>query len=354
MSRPVAPAAPPRRAVGVWLLALAAAVLVQVALGGITRLTDSGLSITEWKPLLGVIPPLDEAGWREAFAKYQALPQYVQLKSHLTLEAFKVIYFWEWLHRLWGRLLGVCFLVPFAVFWRRGALGGLWGRLVLLFVVGGLQGALGWFMVTSGLQDLVYVSHLRLAAHFLLAIGLLGGLLWIGLDLVRPPATVPPAPGLRRLTLVLLAALVVQLGWGALVAGLKAVYVAPTWPTMNGVWIPPSVFTESWVDHPIAVHFVHRTLGVLVLAALAGWWWLGRRALGAERHLVLGLAVAQVALGVATVLRAPYPGGLLAFALAHQVVGTLLFAALLASLRALPAAARTRAAPAALPAAARG
>jgi len=329
-----------RRAVGLWLLALAAATLVQVALGGITRLTDSGLSITEWQPLLGVVPPLDEPAWREAFAKYQRLPQYVQLKSHLTLEEFKVIYFWEWFHRLWGRLLGIAFAVPFLVFWWRGQLAGLVGRLALVFVLGGLQGVLGWFMVQSGLQDLVYVSHLRLAAHFLLAVGLLGALLWLGWPLVQPRAVRPASAGVRHATVALLAVLVVQLAWGALTAGLKAGAWAPTWPTMNGVWIPPALLERSWVDDPLAVHFVHRTLGTVLLVAFAAWWWAARRALGLERHLVLGLAVAQVGLGIATVLRATFRDELLVLGVTHQVVGTLLFAALLVALRAL---ARSRA-----------
>lgn len=332
----VSPGAP-RRAVGIWLLLLAAAVVVQTALGGITRLTDSGLSITEWKPLLGVIPPLDEAGWREAFAKYQRLPQYVQLKSHMTLEEFKVIYFWEWLHRLWGRLLGVFFLVPFVVFYRRGALRGLGGWLLGLFVLGGLQGALGWFMVQSGLQDLVYVSHLRLTAHFLLAMVLFAALLWIGLELTLGPGTAAPpvTTGLRGATWVLLGVLVLQLAWGALTAGLKAGAWAPTWPTMNGVWIPAAVFEESWVHHPVAVQFVHRTLGLVVLAACGGWWWASRQALGVERHLVLALAVVQVALGIATVLHATDRGALVGFGVAHQVGGTMLFGALVAALRAV-------------------
>lgn len=324
-----------RRAVGLWLLLLAAAVVVQTALGGVTRLTDSGLSITEWKPLLGVIPPLDEAGWREAFAKYQRLPQYVQLKSHMTLEEFKVIYFWEWFHRLWGRLLGVFFLVPFVVFYRRGAVSGLGGPLLALFVLGGLQGALGWFMVQSGLQDLVYVSHLRLAAHFLLAMVLLGALLWLGLELAYPRPTAAGAAGLRAATLVLFGLVVVQLAWGALTAGLKAGAFAPTWPTMNGLWVPPAVFEESWVNHPVAVQFVHRTLGLVVLAACGAWWWASRHVLGLERHLVLALAVAQVALGIATVLNATDRDALLVLGVAHQVGGTLLFGAVVAALRAL-------------------
>ncbi len=325
-----------RRAVGVWLLMMAFAVLVQVGLGGLTRLTDSGLSITEWKPLLGVVPPLDETAWGEAFAKYKELPQYVQLKSHLSLEDFKAIYFWEWFHRLWGRLLGVFFAGPALFFWRRGALDGLRAQLLTLFVFGGLQGALGWFMVMSGLSELVYVSHLRLAAHYLLALLLLGALVWIGVQLAWPDRVVN-APKLRRATWVLMGALGVQLAWGAFMAGLKAVLLAPTWPTINGAWVPEALFHESPFNHPLAVHFIHRTLAYVLLVALGAWWWLARGRLGVERHLVLALASLQVVLGVVTVLRAPYAGWLVPLGFAHQLVGTLLFASLVAALVSLRA-----------------
>ena len=323
-----------KRAVGVWLLLMAAAVLVQVGIGGITRLTDSGLSITEWKPLLGVVPPLDDASWAEAFEKYKRLPQYIQLRSHLSLDDFKFIYFWEWLHRLWGRALGVLFAVPLVYFWRRGALAGLGGRLVTLFALGGLQGVLGWFMVMSGLSELVYVSHLRLAAHYLFALGLLGALLYIAAPLVWPDRAVA-APSLRRATWALLGMLGVQLAWGAFLAGLKAVLYAPTWPTINGAWVPDTLFNSSPWSTPLSVHFIHRTLGVALVLALAAWWGAARGRLGAERHAVLGLACLQVLLGILTVLNAPFTGRLLPLGLAHQLVGSMLFGALVLALVAL-------------------
>jgi len=322
-----------RKPVGTWLLLVAAAVLVQVAIGGITRLTDSGLSITEWKPLLGVLPPTTEAGWQEAFGKYQQLPQYVQLKSHLTLPEFKFIYFWEWFHRLWGRMLGLFFAVPLGVFWRQGLLVGLRGRLLLLLALGGAQGALGWFMVMSGLSTLVYVSHLRLAAHYLAAVGLFAALLWQGAAL-RWPRRTAEAPGLRRFTWGLVGVLAVQLAWGAFMAGLKAALVAPSWPTINGQWIPSTLGTEAPWDEPLSVHFVHRTLAYALVVALGGWWWKARGVLGTERHAVAGLATLQVLLGVLTLLYAPQ-GHLLALGLMHQLVGTVLFGALVLSVRAL-------------------
>lgn len=324
----------PSRAVGWWLLLVAAAVLVQVGLGGITRLTDSGLSITEWKPLLGVVPPLDDAAWAEAFSRYQQIPQYLELKSHLTLQEFRSIYFWEWFHRLWGRLLGLFFAVPLFVFWRRGAIEGLQGRLLGLLGLGGLQGALGWFMVVSGLQELVYVSHLRLAAHLMLAMLLMAALVWTGLSVLRPsPSGAAPA-GLRAFTWVLLGLMAVQLTWGAFMAGLKAALMAPTWPTINGVWVPEALLKELPWQHPMAVHFIHRTLGFCLLWATAGWWWVNRRSLGAERHITLALAILQVLLGVLTLLLAP-AGALLGLALAHQLLGTLLMVSLVAAAQAL-------------------
>jgi cytochrome c oxidase assembly protein subunit 15 len=325
------------RPVGVWLLAVAAAVLVQVLLGGITRLTDSGLSITEWKPILGVIPPTDDAGWADAFSKYQQIPQFKLLKSHLTLAEFKTIYFWEWFHRLWGRLLGLFFIVPFVVFWRQRRLEGLKARLLGLLALGGAQGVMGWVMVESGLEDLVYVSHLRLAAHFMLAAVLLAALVWNGLVLLSPPASRPVERPLVRFTAMLLGALALQLTWGAFMAGLKAALAAPTWPTINGQWVPAGLFDggEWWWNDPLAVHFVHRGLAYALVIAIALWWWMTRKALHIERHAVLGLVLAQVVLGVLTTVQSVYAGRLLWFGVAHQLTGLLLMVALVAALRAL-------------------
>lgn len=325
------------RPVGVWLLVVAAAVVVQVLLGGITRLTDSGLSITEWKPILGVVPPTDDAGWADAFSKYQQIPQFKLLKSHLTLEEFKGIYFWEWFHRLWGRLLGFFFIIPLVVFWRQERLEGLKARLLGLLALGGAQGVMGWVMVASGLQDLVYVSHLRLAAHFMLAAVLLAALVWNGLVLLSPPASKPVERPLVRFTGVLLATLALQLTWGAFMAGLKAAMAAPTWPTINGQWVPTGLFGGGgwWWNDPLAVHFVHRGLAYALVIALAAWWWMTRKALRTERHVVLGLVLAQVTLGVLATVQSVYAGRLLWFGVAHQLTGLLLMVGLVAALRAL-------------------
>jgi cytochrome c oxidase assembly protein subunit 15 len=325
---------PTPRPVGWWLVLVAVAVLVQVGLGGITRLTDSGLSITEWKPILGVVPPTSDAGWADAFAKYQQIPQYTQLKSHLSLDEFKFIYFWEWFHRLWGRLLGFFFAVPFVVFWRKGWLKGREQQLIALFVLGGAQGALGWFMVASGLQDLVYVSHFRLAAHFMLALFLLAALVWTALSILRPePPTVPRA--LRNDTIGFVVALAIQLTWGAFMAGLKAAMAAPTWPTINGMWIPATLFEEwPWQD-PLSVHFVHRTLGAIIVLGLVRWWFRMKDRLSLERHLVVGLVLVQFVLGVCTVLYGMEKNALLWLGLSHQLFGASLLVALVAALHRL-------------------
>lgn len=325
----------PPRVVGWWLVGVAAAVFIQVGLGGITRLTDSGLSITEWKPLLGVVPPHDDAGWNEAFGKYQQIPQFQLLKRHLTLDEFKFIYFWEWFHRLWGRLLGVLFGVPALIFWRRGQLAGWGARMLGLFLLGGAQGALGWFMVASGLQDLVYVSHLRLAAHYTLALVLLVALVWNALTVLRPTPAPGATPMLRRVTWALVAALAVQLTWGAFMAGLKAALMAPTWPTINGQWVPDAVWSSVPWDDPLSVHFIHRTLGVTLLCAFTAWLVGARKVLGLERVAVVVLAAAQVTLGVLVLLYGPVGDFLLWLGLAHQLVGTALLAALMASAHAL-------------------
>ncbi|MBL8924212.1 MAG: COX15/CtaA family protein [Myxococcaceae bacterium] len=321
------------RPVGLWLLAVAAAVVVQVLLGGITRLTDSGLSITEWKPILGVVPPTDDEAWSVAFSKYQQIPQFQRLKSHLTLDEFKVIYFWEWFHRLWGRLLGFLFVIPLVVFWRQGRLEGLKGRLLGLLALGGAQGVMGWVMVASGLQDLVYVSHLRLAVHFMLAALLLALLVWMGLSALGRPRVAEA--GLVRPTGWLIAVLSVQLTWGAFMAGLKAALVAPTWPTINGQWIPGGLFGGGgwWWNDPLAVHFVHRGLAYGLVVAL-GWWWWRARVLGGVRHGVLALVIGQTVLGVLTTVQSVHEGQLLWFGVAHQLVGLSLLVALVAALHA--------------------
>ncbi|MGH6928551.1 MAG: COX15/CtaA family protein, partial [Dongiaceae bacterium] len=256
------------RAVGLWLLGLAGMVLVQVMLGAITRLTDSGLSIMEWKPIMGAIPPLSDAEWRRVFGIYQRIAEYHQVNAGMTLDGFKSIFWWEYFHRLWGRLIGAAFLIPFLWFWVRGHLRGRRaGRLAAVFVLGGLQGLLGWFMVQSGLTDEPRVSHYRLAAHLVLAFVTGGFALWLVLDGYAPRLPARRAPQLHlRLVLGLLALLLVQSIYGAFMAGTRAGYYFATFPDMHGSYSPAPFFTgdsllQDALNSPPAIHYLHRFFG---------------------------------------------------------------------------------------------
>jgi len=270
------------RPVAIWLLVGVGMIIVQILLGGITRLTGSGLSITEWKPLLGAIPPLSEQDWQTAFGKYQQIAQYKHLNSYFDLSDFKFIYFWEWFHRLWGRLLGIVFIIPFLIFIMQGRFKkDMIPPLAILFVLGGLQGLIGWIMVKSGLNDEdLYVNHFRLAIHFIAAIGLLVFTFWFALKLLVPKHSFTGNNQLRNLALGIIALMVLQLVYGSFMAGLKAGPFAPTWPDINGDLIPGNMTTfhgrklsifSALVNHPIAVHFVHRSLAYLLTILIALW-----------------------------------------------------------------------------------
>jgi cytochrome c oxidase assembly protein subunit 15 len=309
------------RPVAIWLLVGVFMIIIQIILGGVTRLTDSGLSITEWKPLLGTIPPLNEAEWNAAFDSYKEIAQYKHLHSHFTLSDFKSIFFWEWMHRLWGRLIGIVFLIPFIVFLVQGRFSRAMVRpMIILFLLGGLQGAIGWIMVKSGLnnEDL-YVSHIRLSIHFLAALGLLVYTGWFALKLLYPQQQGSVRGGGKRLLKVILAGLVVQLAYGAFMAGLKAAASAPTWPDINGSYLPPSFSTHAGrvydglsalVSNPLVVHFIHRNLAYLLTVLILIWTFRAVRQQGSRffnrvKWLPLLLVAIQVALGVAAVLTAP-------------------------------------------------
>lgn len=320
-----------------WLLTVAALVFAMVVVGGATRLTDSGLSITEWQPLLGAIPPLNEAGWQSAFDKYKAIPEYAIVNAGMSLEAFKVIYWWEWTHRLLGRLIGVAFAVPFLGFWLAGRLQrGFALKLMGVFALGALQGAIGWYMVKSGLVDRIDVSHYRLALHLLTAFAILALLIWLAL--AAGPAHDPirlrtMTRGQWRFALLLLVLVFVQAGLGALVAGLKAGLTYNTWPLMDGRLVPSGLGTLSpWYlnlfENVTAVQFNHRMMAYL-LAALAVWHLVSlartaddERLVGSAGLLVFVILV-QVGIGVLTLLAA-VP---LALGLAHQAGAALVVAA---------------------------
>ncbi|WP_334164588.1 COX15/CtaA family protein [Phenylobacterium sp.] len=318
------------RAVAVWLFAVAALVLAMIVVGGATRLTDSGLSITEWKPVTGAIPPLSDADWRQAFAEYQQIPQYQQVNRGMSLEAFKTIYWWEWSHRLLGRVVGLAFFVPFVIFAvRRQIPGRLYVRLALLFVLGGLQGLIGWWMVASGLSERVSVAPERLTVHLGLAFALLGALVWTGLDAWAGWArqTLPSPWGRRAVTLTLL--IYVQILLGALVAGNDAGLVYNDFPLFAGKLFPDDYAAGGvWatIAHSQgAVQLHHRLFAYLltVVAVVIGWSAWRSNYLAPESKLLAvataGAVVFQAVLGIAT-LMARVPIGL---GIAHQLVAAI-------------------------------
>jgi cytochrome c oxidase assembly protein subunit 15 len=339
MERQVNPGAAPRP-VAVWLWTGVGMIMVQVLLGGITRLTGSGLSITEWQPILGALPPMGEADWQAAFDKYKQIGQYRHINFDFTLSDFRFIYFWEWFHRLWARLIGVVFLLPFLWFLFRGLLRRDWViPLTVLFLLGILQGAIGWIMVKSGLnEDDVRVSHLRLAIHFMAAMGLLAYTFRFALQVSLPSAAAVDAPGLRNLTVTILGVLAVQLVYGAFMAGLKAGAFAPTWPTINGAWWPEGMGGvpggPGWSHNPLVVQFIHRGLGYGVgLMVLYGYLRSGRvaasEAFRRVRILPLALVVLQIILGILSVLYSDQADRLLWIGTAHQFTAMLLLLVLL-------------------------
>lgn len=321
------PASARPRQIASWLFAVAALIVLMVVVGGVTRLTESGLSITEWKPISGILPPLNDAAWQAEFDSYKQIPEYQQLNQGMTLAGFKAIFFWEYIHRLLGRVIGMAFAVPLAWFALRRAIPQGYGwRLVALLALGGMQGVIGWWMVTSGLSARTDVSHVRLATHLLVALFTLGGIVWTALDLralARSPMAKPAR--LRGLAVVAFAVLFVQLLYGAFVAGLNAGLVTDQWPLMNGSFFPGATvpgrpLLVALVDDPAIVHFIHRwwawvAVGALVLLARAVRP-VDRRA-SIAIHASFGV---QILLGIATVMTAVS----LPLAALHQLTGALL------------------------------
>lgn len=325
------PAALRPAALANWLLFVALLVIVMVAVGGITRLTESGLSITQWQPVTGTIPPLTEADWRAEFALYQQTGQYRQITgpAGMDLAGFKFIFFWEWFHRLLGRAIGLAFAVPLAWFWLRGAIpAGYKLRLVALLALGGMQGVFGWFMVRSGLSvEMTSVSHFWLSIHLLTALITLAGLVWTALDLRRlARGGSPPARWTAMASWVGLV-LFVQLLLGAWVAGLNAGHASDSWPLMQGRLIPEydttSGFLWAATHDPFLIHFLHRWWAWAAVAALVV---MARRVKPVDRRAALAIHASfgtQILLGIATVVT----GVALWIAVAHQLVGALLVVA---------------------------
>jgi cytochrome c oxidase assembly protein subunit 15 len=313
-----------------WLFAVAGLVFAMVVVGGITRLTESGLSITEWKPISGAIPPLSHEDWNRAFELYKQTPEYRQVNgpAGMDLAGFKSIFFWEWVHRLLGRLIGLAFALPLAWFALKRAIPkGYGARLVALLVLGGAQGALGWYMVVSGLSERTDVSHFRLSAHLLLALFLLAALIWTALDLRRLALAGERSARLTAAAGWTSAILFAQLLLGAWVAGLDAGYVASDWPLMQGEFFPNGVdwskgVLTAFANDPILIHFLHRWWAWVLVATLVVF---ARKVKPLHRRASIAIHSAfgtQILLGIATVMS----GMNIVLAVLHQAVGALVVA----------------------------
>lgn len=331
----------PQRAVAIWIFIGIAMLIIQVLLGGITRLTGSGLSITEWKPIMGVLPPMSEIEWEAAFLKYQQIAQFKFINQHFSLSDFKFIFFWEWFHRLWAMSISIVFLIPFIYFLVKKYIA-RWMvlPLVILFILGALQGLVGWIMVQSGINDTdVYVSHIRLAAHFMAAMVLIVYALWFGLKLTIPYTELVNHKSINRIAVFITLLLIIQLVFGAYMAGLKAAIVAPTWPDINGSLLPEAMFSEGSFFHnvfynKITIHFIHRGLAYILAIALLAWWWMSinisySRTFNWVKSIAITVVFIQITLGVLAVIN----GGQMApgtfgkfewFALLHQLTGMIL------------------------------
>jgi cytochrome c oxidase assembly protein subunit 15 len=321
------------RAIAWWLVVCAAMICIMVVIGGATRLTESGLSMVEWKPLT-MVPPLNDAQWQTEFAAYQTSPEYKLKNAGMSLAAFKTIYWFEFTHRLWGRLIGFAFALPLLWFIWKGAVDRpLFFKLGSLFILGGLQGALGWFMVASGLVDRPDVSQYRLAAHLTLAFAVYGLIVWVALDLFAKERREPPAAldsTSRRLALLLPFFALVVIGAGAFVAGINAGLIYNTFPLMDGRMLPEGLYSmQPWFmsafEDATTVQFNHRILAITLIVLVAVAWWRGRRTATGRTRIVLNamlaVALVQAALGISTlVLQVP-----LGLALAHQAGALVLF-----------------------------
>ncbi|MEP7180754.1 MAG: COX15/CtaA family protein [Betaproteobacteria bacterium] len=326
------------RRIAAWLFLCCALVFAMVVVGGVTRLTHSGLSIVEWQPIVGTLPPLSEAQWQDTFARYQLTPEYKLVNHGMSLAEFKGIFWWEYFHRLLGRAIGVVFLVPLVWFVvRRQIPRGYAPLLAGIFVLGGLQGAMGWYMVQSGLVDDPRVSQFRLTAHLGLALTIFAAMQWVGLSLAHPQRAARVAPAqrfARRFAFGVAALVFVMILSGGFVAGIRAGFAYNTFPLMNGRWVPPELFMiEPWWKNffwnMATVQFDHRLIAWALAILVPLLWWKLRSTPGlpprarAGGHLLLALVAVQIALGIATlILVVPVP-----LATAHQAGAVLVLAA---------------------------
>jgi heme a synthase len=314
-----------------WLLVLCGLVFAMVVLGGVTRLTGSGLSIVDWEPIIGVLPPLDQDDWQRVFARYQTSPEFAKVNRHMDIHDFKGIFWLEYLHRLLGRTIGLVFIVPFVYFLWKGAIRAReWPRYALVFLLGGLQGVLGWYMVKSGLVDDPRVSQYRLTAHLIAAFAIYAYMFWVALSLLEHGQHALRHPWFGR-TAALTALVTLTVISGGFVAGLDAGFIYNTFPKMGQYWIPPDAFDLDpvWLnffENMGTVQFSHRVLAITTFTAIAVYWWFARRAEMPARvrrgsNALLCAAVLQVTLGIATLLLV-VP---IALAASHQATALVLF-----------------------------
>ena len=325
-----------QKQIATWLLIGVGMIIIQVLIGGITRLTESGLSITEWKPITGTLPPMNDDAWQAEFDKYKVTDQFKYVHQYFSLSEFKFIFFWEWFHRTWARLMGLVFLFGFIYFLVTKKFSkGMIRPMIILFLLGGVQGFIGWFMVKSGLvPEKYFVGHVELTTHFIAALGLLCYTLWFALSLLVKEHQIIINAKLQKFLLLILAVLFFQLIYGGFMAGMRAAVTAPTWPDINGSMFPAAVtelspFTKNLVANPIAIHFIHRGLAYLLVVLIGIWWYKARSVSGNKlfsslRFAVLLLVILQVALGILTVLNATQSNLLVIFGVSHQFVAMVL------------------------------
>jgi len=297
-------------ALGVWLLICAVVVYIMVVVGGITRLTQSGLSMVEWAPIMGIFPPLDEATWLEIFRKYQAFPEYQKINLGMSLVEFKNIFWWEYGHRVLGRFIGLIYLLPLLFFLAKGMVPKAWlFRLFALFVLGGLQGLMGWYMVKSGLVDVPYVSQYRLVAHLGLALLIFATMFWYSMDFLRSGvARQCASKTYRNLTGYLVVVVFLMMLSGGFVAGTKAGFIMNTFPKMSGQWLPDtwmamSPWWRNFFENPITVQFMHRCLALVVaFSAVLTFWQARKQNFATRADLVILIMLLQISLGIAALV----------------------------------------------------
>lgn len=316
----------------IWLYTGMIMIIIMIMIGGITRLTHSGLSMVDWKPIMGSIPPLSEAEWEASFEKYKAFPEYQVVNYDMELHEYKEIFFWEYLHRLWGRIMGVVFIIPFIIFWKKGYLPSPWfKRFIWIVIGGGLVGALGWFMVVSGLKDRPSVSHYRLAIHLIAAFTLIAYIYWQSLKVKFGERTKDNLKSTWINALIILA--YIQIIYGAFVAGLKAGLIHNTWPDMDGAFIHENTFVlspfwENLVQHQSGVQFIHRSIAYILLIAIfvfgIKYWKKISDRMDQSIRFSIWLLIIQFSLGVITLLlKVPIVLGVI-----HQVVAIFLLLSL--------------------------